>query len=173
MRISDWGADVCSSGRDVFPWGDGNDQVAGDALAIATDQNGWATDKADNEADDWASDAGNDTVWAGSGDNTVAGDAMAVADGAEGYAEAYTDNLGKDEGAAGNDEILTGWGNDIVAGDSQARASDTAIADADNKAILGDGSAGTDYIDVDSGFWNKVAGDAQANAGRAATPPGP
>src|SRR3546814_8617940 len=81
---------------------------------------------------------------------------MAVADGAEGYAEAYTDNLDKDEGAAGNDEILTGWGNDIVAGDSQARASDTAIADADTKAILGDGSAGNDYIDVDGGLWNKI-----------------
>src|SRR3546814_16213676 len=93
---------------------------------------------------------------------------MAVADGAEGYAEAYTDNLGKDEGAAGNDEILTGWGNDIVAGDSQARASDTAIADADNKAILGAGSDGHDYIDVDGGLWNKVAGHAQAIAGRAA-----
>src|SRR3546814_14951505 len=89
---------------------------------------------------------------------------MAVADGAEGYAEAYTDNLGKDEGAAGNDEILTGWGNDIVAGDSQARASDTAIADADNKAILGDGSAGNDYIDVAGRFGNQDAGDAPANA---------
>src|SRR3546814_11871233 len=54
------------------------------------------------------------------------------------------------------------------AGDQQARDSETAIADADNKAILGDGSAGNDYIDVDGGFWNKVAGDAQAIAGRIA-----
>src|SRR3546814_18622473 len=99
-------------------------------MAIATDQYGWATAKADNEADDWASDAGNDTVWAGSGDNTVAGDALAVADGAEGYAEAYTDNLGKDEGAAGTDETLPGRGNDIGAGHYKAPASDTATTHA-------------------------------------------
>src|SRR3546814_14384203 len=90
---------------------------------------------------------------------------MAVADGAEGYAEAYTDNLGKDEGAAGNDEILTGWCNDIVAGDSQARASDTAIGDADNKGILGDGSAGNDYSAVDGRYRNTGTGDAQGMTG--------
>src|SRR3546814_17331986 len=97
-------------------------------MAIATDQYGWATAKADNEADDWASDAGNDTVWAGSGDNTVAGDAMAVADGAEADAGAYTHHLGKDAGAPGHDETLTGWGNAHGLGASPARASATALA---------------------------------------------
>src|SRR3546814_16346551 len=93
-------------------------------MAIATDQYGWATAKADNEADDWASDAGNDTVWAGSGDNTSAGDAMEVADGAEGYAEAYNDNKGKDKGQAGHEELLTGVGKHRLTGAANGDASE-------------------------------------------------
>jgi hypothetical protein len=145
-------------------WGD--DQVAGDAMAVAVF--GDAEAKSDNYADD-DGEAGNDTVWAANGNNVVAGDAMAESKFDD--AEAYADNTAKDKGSAGDDEIVTGHGEDIVSGDAQAIAWDEATADADNKATGYDASAGNDDINVDGGWWNCSVGRNFASGGMVTSPP--
>src|SRR3546814_18253873 len=89
MRISDWSSDVCSSdlatnsagddgtaGNDDISTDFGNDNVAGDALAIGRD----AEAKAINRAGDDGT-AGNDTIDSGNGADEVGGDAAAFGGG--------------------------------------------------------------------------------------------
>src|SRR5690606_12692967 len=141
--------------------GHGDDLGAGDALEIAK----FAHAHTENEASDWGSGAGNDTIHTDGGDDTVSGGSLAK--GTFG-ALAVTKNDAENYGKAGNDMIVAdsfAWsdGNDQVAGDAMAIATwGDAEAKADNTAE-DDGKAGNDTVLAGSGD-NIVAGDAQARS---------
>lgn len=149
-----------SAGDDDINAGTGGaaDDVAGDAMAIS--EFGLANADATNDAFDYGSTAGNDTINAGDGANHLAGDAMAVGVYGSATADAYGENLADAEGSAGNDSIIGGADGDVISGGSQARAVGEAEAEQVNTADS-DSSAGDDSIAAAAGE-NLVAGDAQA-----------
>src|SRR3546814_17959948 len=109
MRISDWSSDVCSSdlfgaseapvGSDTIDGGEGNDAIAGEALAVAED--GYAEAYALNVADGGEAAAGNDQLYGGHGSDTIAGEALAIR-GHNPYARSQKDT--KTEGHGGGKE---------------------------------------------------------------------
>src|SRR3546814_428745 len=76
VNLAVFGASEAPVGSDTIDGGEGNDAIAGEALAVAED--GYAEAYALNVADGGEAEAGNDQLYGGNGSDPIAGDALAL-----------------------------------------------------------------------------------------------